>query len=88
VEITFDPRKSERNVRERNLGFEQAKEFDFASASYFSEVRQTKALGCRGLFAQAAAHPLFSAQGGRDTSHKFPQSERSGGAQIWQSQDH
>ena len=39
MEITFDPRKSERNLRERNLGFEQAAEFDFASASYDNEVR-------------------------------------------------
>jgi uncharacterized DUF497 family protein len=39
VEITFDPRKSERNFRERNLGFEEAAEFDLASASYFNEVR-------------------------------------------------
>jgi hypothetical protein len=39
VEITFDPKKSERNFRERNLGFEQAAEFDFVSASYFNEVR-------------------------------------------------
>jgi uncharacterized DUF497 family protein len=40
VEITFDPRKSERNLRERNLGFEQAADFDFASASFFGEVRK------------------------------------------------
>ena len=40
VEITFDPRKGERNLRERNLSFERAAEFDFASASYFSEVRK------------------------------------------------
>ena len=39
VEITFDPKKGERNLRERNLSFERAAEFDFASASYFSEVR-------------------------------------------------
>jgi hypothetical protein len=39
VEITFDPRKSERNRRERELGFEQAEAFDFAAASYFNEVR-------------------------------------------------
>jgi uncharacterized protein len=39
VEITFDPRKSARNLRERNLGFEQAAEFDFSTASYFNEVR-------------------------------------------------
>jgi uncharacterized DUF497 family protein len=40
VEITFDPRKSERNLRERNLGFEQAMDFDYTSASYFGEVRK------------------------------------------------
>lgn len=39
MEITFDPRKSERNLRERNLSFEQAAEFNLASASYFGEVR-------------------------------------------------
>ncbi len=39
MEITFDPRKSERNLRERNLGFEEAAEFNLASASYFNEVR-------------------------------------------------
>jgi hypothetical protein len=39
VEITFDPRKSERNLRERNLGFEQAADFDFATATYDNEVR-------------------------------------------------
>ena len=39
MEVTFDPRKSERKLRERKLGFEQAAEFDFASASYFNELR-------------------------------------------------
>lgn len=39
MEITFDPRKNERNLRERNLGFEQTANFDFASAWYESEVR-------------------------------------------------
>jgi uncharacterized DUF497 family protein len=40
VEITYDPRKSERNLRERGLGFDEAVGFDFGSASYFSEVRK------------------------------------------------
>jgi uncharacterized DUF497 family protein len=51
VEITFDPNKSERNLRERGLGFEMVKEFNFASAIYtidtrkdYGEVR-TQALG-------------------------------------------
>jgi uncharacterized DUF497 family protein len=39
VEITFDPQKHERNLRERNLGFDEAAQFDFLSASYFGEVR-------------------------------------------------
>lgn len=39
MEITFDPRKHERNLRERNLGFDQASHFDFATASYFNELR-------------------------------------------------
>jgi len=30
VEITFDPAKNERNLRERNLGFAEAAECDFA----------------------------------------------------------
>lgn len=39
MEITFDPRKSERNLRERNLGFEQAADFDLAMVTYDNEVR-------------------------------------------------
>jgi uncharacterized protein len=39
VEITFDPRKNERNMRERDLGFDQAADFDFAPAHYESEIR-------------------------------------------------
>ncbi|HTX77664.1 MAG TPA: BrnT family toxin [Terracidiphilus sp.] len=39
MEITFDPRKHERNLRERKLGFDEAAKFDFLSASYFGEVR-------------------------------------------------
>jgi hypothetical protein len=51
VEITFDPRKSERNRRERGLGFEMVAEFAFGSAMYapddrkdYGEVR-TRAIG-------------------------------------------
>jgi uncharacterized DUF497 family protein len=39
VEITFDPHKSERNRKERRLGFEQAADFDFVSATYEAEFR-------------------------------------------------
>jgi hypothetical protein len=39
VEISFDPQKHERNLRRRNLGFDEAGQFDFLSASYFGEVR-------------------------------------------------
>ncbi len=59
MEITFDPRKNERNLRERGLSFEMVEEFDFDSAVYtvdtrkdYGEVR-TRALGLIGdkLFA-------------------------------------
>jgi uncharacterized DUF497 family protein len=32
VEITYDPAKNERNIRERGLSFERVAEFDFATA--------------------------------------------------------
>lgn len=51
VEITFDPRKSERNLRERGLSFEMASDFDLSSAAFridtrkdYGEVR-TRAIG-------------------------------------------
>lgn len=51
MEITFDPQKSERNLRERGLGFEMAADFDLISATFnvdtrkdYGEVR-TRALG-------------------------------------------
>ena len=39
MEITYDPRKHERNLRERALGFDEAAHFDFLSAFYFGEFR-------------------------------------------------
>jgi uncharacterized DUF497 family protein len=59
VEITFDPRKSERNLRERGFGFEIVADFDMESANFrvdtrrdYGEVR-TRATGLVGneLFA-------------------------------------
>jgi uncharacterized protein len=40
VEISFDPQKHERNIRERGLGFDEAAQFDFVTASYFAEIRR------------------------------------------------
>jgi uncharacterized protein len=40
VQIAFDPEKNERNIRERDLPFERAAEFDFANASVFVDSRQ------------------------------------------------
>jgi uncharacterized DUF497 family protein len=40
VEITFDPRKSERNLRLRGIGFEKALEFDFSSARFDQDTRK------------------------------------------------
>jgi hypothetical protein len=38
--IRFDPAKNERNIRERGLSFEQAADFDFETAIFFTEVRK------------------------------------------------
>jgi len=40
VEISFDPQKNERNLRERNLDFNLAQEFDFGSATYREDRRK------------------------------------------------
>lgn len=40
VEIAFDPRKSERNLRERGFGFEIAAGFDPGSAIYAPDTRK------------------------------------------------
>jgi hypothetical protein len=40
VEITFDPAKNQRNIRERGLDFEQVADFDFATAVFHTEVRK------------------------------------------------
>ena len=38
--IEFDPVKNARNIRERNLPFERAAEFDFDTAVYLADDRQ------------------------------------------------
>lgn len=51
MEITFDPQKSERNRRERGLGFEMVADFNFKSAVFANDTRRdygevrTRALG-------------------------------------------
>ena len=40
MKITFDPRKNERNIRERGLSFERAAEFDFDTAYIATEFRR------------------------------------------------
>lgn len=37
--IEFDPAKSERNARTRNLPFDQATEFDWETAIYWEDTR-------------------------------------------------
>lgn len=39
VEITFDPAKNQRNLRERGLPFERAAEFEFETALYRVDER-------------------------------------------------
>lgn len=40
MRVHFDPRKSERNVRERGLPFEKAADFDFEQAMIFVDDRR------------------------------------------------
>lgn len=40
MQITFDPEKNERNIRERDLPFERAAEFDFENAYVYADSRQ------------------------------------------------
>jgi uncharacterized DUF497 family protein len=40
VQITFDPAKNERNIRERGLPFEWAAQFDFEGALYSVDDRR------------------------------------------------
>lgn len=39
MDITFDPAKNERNIRERGLPFERAADFEFATALRFIDRR-------------------------------------------------
>ena len=43
MKITYDPAKSERNIRERGLSFERAREFDFGTATVWDEERKGEA---------------------------------------------
>ncbi|HKJ88978.1 MAG TPA: BrnT family toxin [Gammaproteobacteria bacterium] len=40
MEITFDPAKNERNIRERGLSFERAAEIDFNDALIYVDDRE------------------------------------------------
>jgi uncharacterized DUF497 family protein len=39
MEISFDPAKNDKNIRERGLSFERAAEFDFESAIFLVDGR-------------------------------------------------
>ena len=41
MRVDFDPVKNERNVRERELPFERAGDFDFATAVVREDIRKT-----------------------------------------------
>jgi uncharacterized DUF497 family protein len=38
--ITYDPDKNERNIRERDISFESAREFEWASAYIVEDMRK------------------------------------------------
>lgn len=40
MKLSYDPAKSERNLRERGLSFERACDFDFETARFWTDDRQ------------------------------------------------
>ena len=40
MDISFDPAKNEKNIRERGLSFEQVAQFDFQTALFLIDNRQ------------------------------------------------
>lgn len=40
MELSYDPAKSERSVRERGLSFKRARDFDFENARFWEDTRQ------------------------------------------------
>jgi uncharacterized DUF497 family protein len=40
MDIEYDPAKSERNIKDRGLSFELAREFDFESAYVWQDTRE------------------------------------------------
>ena len=40
MKLSYDPAKSERNVQERGLSFERARDFDFEIAKFWEDDRQ------------------------------------------------
>jgi uncharacterized DUF497 family protein len=40
MEITFDPAKNARNIRERGISFERVADFDFETALYAEDTRK------------------------------------------------
>jgi uncharacterized DUF497 family protein len=40
VEVTFDPAKNERDIKERGLSFERAADFDFETAVFVEDDRK------------------------------------------------
>lgn len=40
VEIKYDPRKNERNIRERGLSFDRAADFNFQTAIFWLDARR------------------------------------------------
>jgi uncharacterized protein len=68
VAITFDPAKSARNIRERNLSFERVKHFDFEGAMI--EIDDREDYGelriCAFGFLDGRLHSLVFTERGED----------------------
>jgi len=60
VRITFDPKKSEKNIRDRGLSFDRAGDFDFKTAQVEPEYRHSEwRLLAKGFLGDRLHVPVF-----------------------------
>jgi uncharacterized protein len=89
VEIVFDAKKNERNLRERGLSFERAADFDFETAIIFPEIRQGEARRVAVGYLDKRLHVLcYLPLEKRHSRGQLSQGKSAGGKEIWQTENH
>ncbi len=86
MNITYDPDKNERNIRERGLSFEKAADFDFDTALFWRDSRHDYGedrIISLGLL-DGRVHALVFKRVDVDCipSNQFPQGEQTGGKTL------